>query len=65
MFPKVNAGVPTLGIILTVCVAVRGPLQPAADAVIVEVPVHPAVNLTSPVRELIVLPAEILAALRE
>ena len=40
--PRVKTGVPTVGVIVTVCVAVLGPLQPAAVAVITLVPVQPA-----------------------
>jgi hypothetical protein len=40
--PNVNTGIPTVGVIVTVCVAVFGPLQPAALAVMVDVPLHPA-----------------------
>ena len=40
--PNEKTGVPTVGVIVTVCVAVFGPLQPAALAVMVDVPLHPA-----------------------
>ena len=40
--PRVNEGVPTVGVIVTVWVAVVGPLHPAAVAVIVDVPLQPA-----------------------
>ena len=40
--PSMNTGVPTVGVIVTVCMAVAGPLQPAADAVMVDVPLQPA-----------------------
>ena len=40
--PNVNAGVPTVGVIVTVWVAVFGPPQPAALAVITVVPLQPA-----------------------
>jgi hypothetical protein len=40
---------PTGGITVTVCVAIAGPLQPAALAVIVEVPFHAASHVTKPV----------------
>ena len=43
---------------VTVCVAVVGPLQPVAVAVIVEVPIHVATYVTAPVAALIVLPPE-------
>jgi hypothetical protein len=41
--PDVNTGVPTTPFVVAVCVEFFGPLQPAALAVIVEDPVHPAV----------------------
>ena len=41
--PNVKTGVPTVGVIVTVCVAVFGPLQPAALAVMIYVPLHPAI----------------------
>jgi hypothetical protein len=47
-----------------VCVAVLGPLQPAALAVTIEVPLNPAAYVTSPVEELIVFPPAILAAFK-
>ena len=37
-----------IGLTVTTCVAVLGPLQPAALAVIVEVPLHPATYVTAP-----------------
>ena len=40
--PSVNTVVPTEAVIVTTWFAVLGPLQPAAVAVIVEVPVHAA-----------------------
>ncbi len=40
--PSVNTGVATVGVIVTVCEAVLGPLQPAAETVIKEVPLQPA-----------------------
>ena len=40
--PKVNIGVPTGELTVTVCVAVRGPLHPVAVAVITELPTHKA-----------------------
>jgi hypothetical protein len=40
--PSVNTGVATVAVIVIVCVAVNGPLQPAALAVTVDVPLHPA-----------------------
>jgi hypothetical protein len=42
VLPNVNTGVPTVGVIVTVCVAVDGPLHPDADAVITDVPDQPA-----------------------
>ena len=41
--PKVNTGTVTGAFVVAVCVDAVGPLQPAALAVIVIVPVHPAV----------------------
>ena len=64
MPPPVNTGVLTVGVIVTVWVDVLGPLQPAAEAVMTEVPVHAAVKATTPVDELIELPAAVLAASR-
>ena len=40
--PKTNTGVPTVGVVVTECVAVLGPVQPAALAVRVEGPLQPA-----------------------
>ena len=40
--PSVNTGVPTVGVIVTVCVAVAGPLHPAALAVMMLVPLQAA-----------------------
>ena len=40
--PKVNTGVPTIGVTVTVCVAVAELLQPVAVAVIIVVPLQPA-----------------------
>jgi hypothetical protein len=62
--PSENTGVPTDAVVVTVCVAVLGPLHPAALAVIVEDPVHPATKVTLPVDELIVLPPVMLALSR-
>ena len=39
--PIVKTGVPTVGVIVTVCVAVAGPLHPAALAVMALVPLQP------------------------
>jgi hypothetical protein len=62
--PKLNTGVVTVGVIVTVCVPVAGPLHPAALAVMMEVPLQPAAYVTAPVDELIVLPPARLGALR-
>jgi hypothetical protein len=51
-------------VIVTTCVAVLGPLHPAALAIIVVVPVHVAAYVTAPVVVLIVLPPDTLAASR-
>ena len=40
--PNTKIGVPTVGVIVTVCVDVAGPLQPVALAVIIDVPLHAA-----------------------
>src|SRR5438128_1994028 len=60
--PAVNTGVPTVEVIVAEWVAVLGPLQPAAMAVITVAPLHEALYVTSPVLASIVLPAAILAA---
>jgi hypothetical protein len=62
--PLVNTGVPTLGVIVTVCVRSLGPLQPWALAVICAVPLKPAAYVTTPVAEFIVFPAAMLPASR-
>ena len=62
--PNENTGVPTVGVMVTVCVAVTGPLQPAALAVIIVNPVHPAAYVTTPVEELMELPPVMAAAFR-
>ena len=62
LVPNAKVGVPTLAVVVTVCVAVFGPLQPVAVAVIVEVPLQVAVKLTSPVAVFMVFPANILVA---
>ena len=62
--PNVNTGTVTGPFVVAVCEAVIGPLQPAAVAVIVAVPVKPAIYVTAPVAELIVKPAARLAASR-
>jgi hypothetical protein len=56
--PKVNIGVPTVGVIVTVWVEVCGPLHPAALAVMVDVPVHPAAYVTAPVNVFMELPGK-------
>jgi hypothetical protein len=45
---------------VTVCVAVKGPLHPVAVAVIVEVPLQPAMKETAPLDVLIEFPADVL-----
>jgi hypothetical protein len=57
-------GMPTGGLIVTVCIAVFGPLQPKALAVIMLVPLHPAAYVTAPVDETILLPPVIEPASR-
>ena len=47
---------------VAVCVAVFGPLHPAAVAVIVEVPLHEPTYVTDPVDALMVFPALTLVA---
>ena len=47
--PKVNTGVPTVGVVVTIWVEVLGPLQPVAVAVIVELPDQAAAKVTTPV----------------
>ena len=54
----------TVGVIVTKCVVVAGPLHPAALAVIVVVPLQPAAYVTAPVAPIIVLPPAKLAASR-
>ena len=55
----------TVGVIVTTWFVVAGPLQPAALAVIVEVPLHEAAKVTVPVDALIVFPPARLTASRE
>src|SRR6185503_19282330 len=62
--PRTKLGVLTIPLIVTVCVADFGPLQPVAVAVIVDVPIHNAANVTVPVAALIVLPPNKLAPSR-
>ena len=45
---------------VTTCVVVAGPLQPAAEAVILVVPLQLATNVTTPVEALILFPPEAL-----
>ena len=54
----------TVGVIVTICVVVAGPLHPAALAVIVVVPLHVPAYVTSPVTPSILLPPAKLAASR-
>jgi hypothetical protein len=49
---------------VTTCVVVAGPLQPAALAVMVVVPLHPDAQVTAPVAPSIVLPPAKLKASR-
>jgi hypothetical protein len=50
--------------IVAVCAVVTGPLHPGAVAVMIVVPLHPALYVTVPVDESIVFPPAILAASR-
>jgi hypothetical protein len=63
--PSENIGVPTVGVTVTVWIAVAGPLHPAALAVITEVPLQRAAKVTTPVPATIVLPPVRLAASSE
>ena len=63
--PSVKTGVPTVGVIVTVCVAVAGPLQPAALAVMMLVPLQPAAYVTVPVAVVMVFPPASEAASSE
>ena len=65
MAPNAKTGVATDGVIITVCEAVLGPLQPAALTVITVVPDQPAAKVTAPVPGTILLPPDILAASNE
>ena len=47
---------------VTIWPAVEGPLQPVAEAVIIEVPFQPEVHVTVPVAVFMVLPPVKLAA---
>ena len=60
-----NGVIVTVGVVFTRRVDTAGPLHPAAEAVIVVVPLHPVANVTAPVVEFIVLPPLKLAASRE
>ena len=40
--PSTKTGIPTVGVMVTVCVAISGPPHPEALAVIIDVPLHPA-----------------------
>jgi hypothetical protein len=62
---RYNCLVATSELVVTVCVALVGPLQPAAVAVIIVVLLHAATKVTWPVDELTVLPAAKLAASNE
>jgi len=62
--PSIKTGVPTVGVMVTVWVAVLGPLQPAALAVIIVVPLQPAAKVTFPVELLMILPPEMLGPSR-
>ena len=65
VFPKAKTGVPTFGVVVTLCMDKIGPKHPLAVAVTVEFPVHVLVNVTVPVNELIVFPAAKLVASNE
>jgi hypothetical protein len=56
--------VPTVEVVVIVCIAVFGPLQPEALAVIILVPLHPAAYVTAPVDETILFPPVIETASR-
>jgi hypothetical protein len=58
----VKTGTVTAWFVVTVCVAVVGPLQPAAEAVTIEVPLQPAAYVTAPVPATIVFPPARLSA---
>jgi hypothetical protein len=62
--PKVKAKPLTVGVVVTVWVDVIGPLQPAALAVMTDVPLQPATYVNKPVVELMELPPAILVASR-
>ena len=62
--PTANTGVLTVGVVVTVWVAVPGPLQPAALAVIIELPLHVGEKVTVPVAASMEFPAAVLAASR-
>jgi hypothetical protein len=52
-----NGFIVTVGVVVIANVVVLGPLQPAALAVTVVAPLHPAANVTAPVAELMLFPA--------
>jgi len=54
----------TVGVMVTTCVVVAGPLHPAALAVIVVVPLQVPAYVTAPVAPTIVFPPAKLAASR-
>ena len=56
--PGEKALMVTIGIIVTRRVVVTGPLHPAALAVMVVVPPHAAAKVTTPVEEIMLLPAK-------
>ena len=62
--PAIKLVTPVEVFIVTTCVANAGPLQPAALAVIVVVPLHPDAHVTAPVAPSIVFPAVELATSR-
>ena len=60
-----NAAMVTVGVTVTTSVVTAGPLQPAAEAVMVVVPLHEAAYVTAPVVALIVFPPVKLPASKE
>jgi hypothetical protein len=63
-FPKLKTGVPTNGVTVTVCCAVTGPLQPAAEAVMTVVPDHETAQFMVPDDAFMLFPPESDAASR-
>ena len=61
VIPKENTGVPTVGVMVTVWVVVMGPLHPPALAVMTDVPLQPATQVTTPVPARMAFPAVMLA----